>query len=1154
MAGFKLHSRLSRLAIFSLIVLLVTALTACPRPLVSPAGSLGDGGTAALDAHGDAVTGKVSFSARSIQASIKDDIAPGATISLIEVQSGRVLTTARTDADGTFVLKYSNGFKPQENAIYYFEAIKGLAAGVGQPNAVGADAVRVRTIASYRRGGWVTLSSGTVGRSIYINPMTTALAVVVSLRETTTAKLDPRTLFGAIKVGRPQGAYPDAVEIADPSLRSLVQRTYELVMDALQKERDPMRWVALNPDNPNVVYLPAIPFSIKLLSPSIQQIGGNIDIIGTNFADTVDGNKVSFMSDAGWLPATVNSVSPDLTRLNVTVPSGAVNGRIRLEIDGKILASDYDFQVAVVDGHSVVRNNLLYVANPGLNTITAISPTGEVTPVITNLPSPKALTFGPDNALYVACGGTERKVVRIPFGADSKPVISQKTTYSGTIADPSGMAFGPSGDLFVADIGLPNRIYRVASSSTPVSLPQTTTSMDLTGVPLNGPRGLSFGADGKTLYVANSNANNVLAIDTESRHASEFLSGLSRPWSLAFDSKGNFYVSNNTGNSIFRLEGGVLSAFASVPSPGGLDADPSGYIYCADNVSNQIYVINSQGEARMLATGVSSPMGVHVGVEKNAQNQDETVLYTVTEGGQILRASLTTQTLSVFADGLTGAETLARDSDGNFYVFQRSLRRISRVSKNGAITGFLPVSNVNNIYVSGTKLYLSKSNTHHPDGAWSSLGGIEVRDLSNWAATEKIHLSFIRDVYGMTFDDSAAGAYRNWVYFANYGDRSVSRMDPTLKIKPFLSSVPRPNAVTRTELAGQPTDVWVNPSNGQVWVVVHGTSTANDGLYVYDPVSGAQLADYSAVVNRPIKIDYDGAYLYLADYGSNRVRKLDPANGAVLKDYAVTGARALTFDTAANVMYVGTQSGVIYKVANYSGATPDAAAVYYSKIPYTSGDLMFSDGAVHVAIIHNDVKSSYRIDPDASTHYVHRNHYQTISDFAKRKSDGAIFLATRLGHYSGWGSNHAYTTGSLLASAITASVDGRGNWVALFEYNSSGMRIMVGKEDDTEQSTSHTISRSTAWVRETAMTSDGNGNVFIVTNPGAKLHRFTTTDGSLLAFANRNYGSTDRGFGVAVSGGKVYQTVKTQHRIDVFNAVTGAFEGLLPIGLVTPEL
>jgi sugar lactone lactonase YvrE len=1100
--------------------------------------------------------GQVDFGARKVQATISDDVAPGATVSLIEVMTGQTVSTTFTDPDGKFILKYSNGFKPLSGALYYFEAVKGLKGATGTPNAVGADTVRVRTIASYRSGGWVTLTSKGVSTSILINPMTTALSIVVSLRLGTNKQVDPSTLFGAIKVGQPQGVYPDTVEVPDPVLLplSLVQGAYDMVIDALGKERDPVRWIMLDSENPDLVRLPDIPFSIKYLDPGVQEIGKELDLVGVNFDANKDNNQVSFPTDGGgWIPATVVSVQPDLTRLRVVVPQGAINGPVRLQIADKILLSDLPFQLAVVDGHSVVRSvagvTYLFVANATLGTIVRISPSGEAMPFIQGLTSPQALTFGPDGALYVACGGAKQRVVRITFDLAFNP--QPATDYSGVIGNPAGIAFDyvnadpASAPLYVSD-RTANALYRVDRGANPATV-QTTTQVAVTGHALNAPRGLSFGSDGK-LYVANSAGNNVLAVETATGAAGEFLSGLGMPWSVAFDSKGNFYVSSNTGNSIFRKDvaTGVVSAFASVPSPGGLDADASGYIYTADNTSNQIYLVNSLGETRMLATGISSPMGIHV---------DADGIFVVTGGGQLLKVTHGSGTLSVLADGLTGAEDLGRDSLGNFYAFQKSLGRISRITPAGIISVFLNVTNTSDIYVTGTKLYLKKTNTLRPDGNWSGMGGVEVRDVGNPGVVEETHVSYVRDAVGMAFDTSG-GTYRDWLYVANLDDRSVVRLKPgadgnlkSHQVYEFL------NLSTAPEL-DRPWDVWVDPANGNVWVSDQGTSTDNDGLYVYNS-DGVQIQDYSAIVNRPLKFGFDGTRLYLANYGGHQVLEVDRTTGAVEQTYSVTHPRSIAFDTGSNRMFVGTWDGSsssrpIKKIDSYPTST--TVTDYYNLLAY---DMVFENGNLYTA-----AGSSYKIAADASTHDRFRSSRNTLYDFARR-ADGQIFHITRDGRLGRWTTDWDGEIAAMIeyAGGGPVVVDGNGHWLSAFMTGCSTKDLMLGKlapgtPDEDFQITPIRFGTDDCWVPEANMTSDGGDLVFIVANPKAEIIRFNTATNAFDRLGKR-YGMTDRSLGVSVYNGKVYQTIMSRHQIDVYNAAGApgsAYLETLPVGLVSPEL
>ncbi|MNK90162.1 Serine/threonine-protein kinase PknD [compost metagenome] len=1091
----------------------------------------------------------MAFASRSVQATITDDVAPGATVSLIEVQSGQTLGTTFTDPDGKFILKYSNGFKPTNGVLYYFEAVKGLAGANGRPNAVGSDAVRVRTIASYQKGGWRTLTNSGASTTISITPMTTALSVVVSLRLGTSKPIDPSTLFGAIKAGRPQGNYPDTVVLPDPGLvpLSMVQDAYDLVIEALASERDPVRWIAIDSVNLNQVLLPEVPFSITFLNPRKQLIGQELMLVGSNFSRVTAENEVHFTADGGGrIPAErVGEVSSDLSTLRVKVPAGAISGPVYLTIAGKTVTTDPEawFQLDVRDGHSVVRTmqgqTYLFVANPGMNTVSRISPSGEVVPFITSathpqLSSPQALTFGPDEALYVACGGSAKRVFRIAFDAAANPLPA--TIYSGALANPAGMAFAPNGDLLVSDLEAPNRIYRIASSSTAVSLAQPTTSLALAGVPLNQPRGLSFGSDG-ALYVANTDSNNVLRIDLAAGIASTALSGLSKPWSVAFDSKNNLYVSNNGGDSIYRKDAlsGLVSAFASLPTPGGLDADPSGYIYCADNVSNQIYQVNSQGDARLFATGLSSPMGIHV---------DDEGIFVLTEAGRILKISHADKALSLFADGLSDGRDLYRDAAKNFYVYHPALGRVTRLTPAGEVDTYLPVSNVSDIYVSGNKLYLKKSDTLRPDAAWSGQGGIEIRNLSTWGVVEDSQQAYVRDPVGIAFDNSN-GPFKDGLYIAQHDDRSIVKMDKNQRFTPFL------NASNAPELA-KPYDVWVEPSNGNVWVSVYGTGTADDGLYVYSP-AGTQLKNFSTVVNRPCKFGFDGTTLFLADYNGHKVLKLDrnidnPAWAATTHYALGTNARALAFDTATQTMYIA-GNGTIYKVPNYLAPTPASHTAYHA---FNAMDLHFhTDGYLYAANGY-----SWKIEKNGSVRTEYQRSAGTLSDFAWRASDGAIWHSDRKGRLSPWTNDeNTQQWGGMpnYKKDGAIAVDGSGNWVSVNRVTCSGQHITVGWQDGTQTTPRFFNTSLCSTLPEPELVHGGGSRLFMAINPTGQLMRYDTADNSFVQVAKK-YANTDFSHGLAVHGGILYHSIKTRHQLDRYNATTNADLGTLLVGLIAPEL
>lgn len=1134
-----------RLGLLWIVALVTGLLAACLKPLTAP-----PTGIMVQAPEASRLEGTVDFGDRRAQATIDQDVALGATVSLIDVASGTTFASARTDAAGRFVMVLS-GFRAPPGAMFYLEAVKGLSNGGGQPNEAGADAARVRTIVTMASGTWKSLTSLIGGRFV-IDQTTTAVSVIVSLRQTTDRPIDARTLLGSIYVGTPSDGYPDSFMSPDVDLLPLamVHQAYNLIADSLSKGRDPLRWIQLDPNDAthSTLRMPDVPFSMTYLSPSAQEVGHTLEVVGVNYDPTPENNRVSFTSDGGgWVAASVATVSADLTRLSVTVPFGAVNGPLRLEIGPKTLVSGFSFQLAVVDGHSAVQQEggLLYVyaANSGLGTIARISTTGQVAPYVTGLDHPQALTFGAFTGsqppLYVGCGGATHQILRVD------PVTKATSAYgTGTIASPTGMAFARDGGLYVSDASA-NALYRIASAAGPV------TQVALSGVPLAGPRGLSFGSDG-VLYVANSTGNNVVAVtlsaDGLTGTATEYISGLSRPWSIALDSKGNFYVSNNTGNSIYRRDAatGQVSAFASMPTPGGLDADPSGYIYCADNVSNQVYQINSLGESRQIATGISSPKGIHV---------DSEGIFVLTGSGQLLRIRQSAVgnegpgSLSVFADGLTGGDELGRDSAGNFYVLHVARGQVSKITPEGLVSTLLKVPNVDHFYVAGTKLYLKKNNSLDPYGAWSGMEAVEERDLADPAlAVTRTVKSHVQDAVGIAYDNST-GPYKDWLYVACYNDASIQRVDPSGRNYPFVATFDGSPPLAR------PFDVWVNPANGEVWVTDYGNDTNSDGLYVYSS-AGARVADLSSLVNRPRRLEWDGQFLYLANQGSGQVLKIDPAARALAvgtNTFSVPSPFAIAFDVASNPkrMFVATQESTrrIVTVSGYDTQSPGAAATYYNINAY---DLHW-DGTNLFAVS----GARYRIAQDATSHEVVTYSRGTAYAMARRTSDGTIWMATREGWLGPWNRDWWYITGAMknYTGGGAVCVDGLGNWVASTHSSCGGFNTLFGSLTGGFQ-LENQYDVGYCWVAQTAMTSDGAGKVYLAKNPFCGVLRLDTTTNALVTFANNAYGAGDRSLGLSVYNGTLYQTITSQHKIVTYDtgAPLPAPPTALPYGLVAPEL
>ncbi|HEY9854832.1 MAG TPA: NHL repeat-containing protein, partial [Stenomitos sp.] len=812
--------------VFFAITLLLSLVTACPRAMVPSVV-----GSPAVQGDPTTVEGMVDFADhRRVQASL-ETIATGATVAIIRVSNGQTVATALTDERGHFVLKMTNGYRPVANELYYFEAIKGLSLGGNGDNAVGGSLVRVRTIAQWRDNQWATLSSALGG--VTINQTTTALAIIVSLRSAAGfgPAIDAQQLLQSVVLGSPQDNYPDSINLpaaltAEPHPvlpLSLVQRTIDLVADALAKNRDPLRWIALSSSDPdhNTVSLPDAPFTISSLRPNLAAPGDTVVLVGSNFGDTPGANLVTFTDPTGaTVSATVTTVSPDRSQLTLVVPPTAVTGPMSLTLAGKTLPGPM-FNLAVRSGHGAVDvSGNVYSANKSMGTVSitqrlAGSARLGVKALVTGLDNPSALTFGKSGypELYVACGGTTKQIFKIDVSSPTPTPVASSSV--APFANPSGIAYQyASGDYYISDASQ-NKLYKMAAAGPTPAV----TAFTVNNVTLSQPRGLCFGPDG-LLYVANMGANNVLAIDVSTGNGSVTLSGLASPYGVAFDNMGNFYVSNNAGNSVYTVPVtsapgvtpkvyGNLTSFASLPTPGAMTADSSGYLYVADTNSNGLYRINQHAESYQVAYGLSYPSGIWT---------DASGHYILTDAGRILYYNTSSQVLSVFAEGLYSAKGLVRDGSGNFYTNQSSIASLIKIAPDGTtsslLSGLTTCTN-SGVRINGSKLYLRSSVSVDP-AVYPNQGEVLEYDLNNLGSTPNArYKSLAKNTLAIARDQSG-GPYNNYYYGVQTGDSAPS----IVRINKLGSQYAEYTLVTK-DGSGKlvdPRDIWVDPS-GRIWVV-----------------------------------------------------------------------------------------------------------------------------------------------------------------------------------------------------------------------------------------------------------------------------------------------------------------------------------------------
>lgn len=296
-------------------LLVASGLVGCPSPRT----------VATSDEEG--FNGQVLFPGYRVQADIAE-VATAATVSLIDPDLNQTKATSLTDANGRFSLVF-RGISPG-NQVYYLEAVKGLNS-----NSVGKDAVRVRTLIQRHDGAWASLNSVMPGTTIVLNTSSTALSLIVSLRQAT-APVTPSLLIGTLAIG---GGGADAFSDAGTGVTAAeFAQVRGLAAMALAADTDPFYAVeyaggtySLRPGTGG-----AIAPTIHYLQPAMASLGEKVVIRGAGFASSLAGNQVTFAPGVGAVVATASA-----NAIEVTVPAGAASGELRVTVGSELATTSF---------------------------------------------------------------------------------------------------------------------------------------------------------------------------------------------------------------------------------------------------------------------------------------------------------------------------------------------------------------------------------------------------------------------------------------------------------------------------------------------------------------------------------------------------------------------------------------------------------------------------------------------------------------------------------------------------------------------------------------------------------------------------------------------------------------------------------------------
>jgi sugar lactone lactonase YvrE len=482
--------------------------------------------------------------------------------------------------------------------------------------------------------------------------------------------------------------------------------------------------------------------------------------------------------------------------------------------------------------------------------------------------------------LYIASGARIRKVAAatgvistvagstLGFGGDGGPATA-------AALGPMGMALSVTGDLYIADMWN-SRIRKVAAATGTIS---TVAGIGAgysgdgglaTAAQLDSPTGVALDAAGN-LFIADYNNNRIRKVDAATGIIST--------------------VAGN-GTAGFGGDGGAATA-AQLTWPTGVTVDAAGNIYIADNQNNRVRKVDA-------ATGIISTLMGTGGPATLYQNTPaaqaafysqglvlagDQVFFTDSMRNFVNRLTLSTGLVTTVAgvgtwvsggDGGPAASAqfsvpngLARDAQGNLYVAEDYGHRVRKLD---AATGLVStVAGTGVAGYGGDGGAATAAQLNHPKGlALDVAGNLYIADDQNNrirkvdAATGRI--STVAGIgYGHSGDGGLATAanlaYPRGLAFDASGNLHIVEGE-------HIRKVDATTGVISTVAGG---------GSGSAFSGDGGSATAARLFY-------------------PQGIAFDSAgNLFIADYGNNRIRKVDAATG-VISTVAGTGTAGFAGD------------------------------------------------------------------------------------------------------------------------------------------------------------------------------------------------------------------------------------------------------------------
>jgi hypothetical protein len=248
--------------------------------------------------------------------------------------------------------------------------------------------------------------------------------------------------------------------------------------------------------------------------------------------------------------------------------------------------------------------------------------------------------------------------------ADAQAIVSDNVRTFAVLPEgvrlPEGISANPAnGDIYVGtfDFGSPNKLLRYDARGRLMG------SRDFGGTPLLG---LGFGPKDGKVYVANFGASKIQRVKADLTGPVEDVATIPPIGAPANRTVGNPDTSSDT----------IIFGSVGFPAPNALAFNAAGDLYVSDSFQGAIFRIPSAHACApctpdlvkhdpLLATAGFPPFGAN-GLAFSA---DGTVLYIANTGDdRVLKLTMATGQIGVFAESVNGADGLAMDAQGLLWV------------------------------------------------------------------------------------------------------------------------------------------------------------------------------------------------------------------------------------------------------------------------------------------------------------------------------------------------------------------------------------------------------------------------------------------------------------------------------------------------------